>query len=156
MPIGIDTQIINLKELERSFKKDVRKIQRELTKEAGAIGRNLDTEIRALVRSDLLSHGYSSNGIDHILEGIRVDQYTGKGVRIYTRIRVTLKGGGWANAHLGEHHPRYTKEGIPQYTGTLKPDKLNLDLYADRTAPKLQEIAERITKKILELKQPGV
>ena len=156
MPVGIDMQITNLKALERAWKKDVKKIQRELTKEAGFIGGSLDREIRGLVRSELLSYGYSSNGIDRILDGIRVLQYAGKGIRIYSRVKVTLQGGGWANVHLGAHTDRTKKNTSGASTGRLKPDRLNLDVYVDRTAPKFKEIAERITKRVLELKTPGL
>ena len=109
MPVQLQQEIINLKALERSFKKDVRKIQRLLNKEAEGVGRDLDQQIRALVRADLLSHGYSSNGIDEILGGIRVYQYKGTRNNVYSRIKVTLLGGGWANAHLGRHTDRTKK-----------------------------------------------
>ena len=153
MPVDLDMQITNLKELEREFKKDVRSIQRELTKETGKIARNLDKEIKNLVRAEMLSYGYKPSGVEEMLKGIRVYHIKGRGVNIYARIKVTFLGAGnWVNAHLGEHKERYTETGIPSYRGKLKPEALDLDGYVDREAPRLQEIAERITKRILELK----
>ena len=134
----------------------MRKIQRLLNKEAEGVGRDLDQQIRALVRADLLSHGYSSNSIDEILGGIRVYQYKGTRNNVYSRIKVTLLGGGWANVHLGRHTDRTKKNTTGASTGRLKPEALNLDVYVGRTAPKFQEIAERITKRVLELKTPGL
>lgn len=155
MPVDIDMQITNLKEIEAAFKKDVRSIQRELTKETGKIARDIEKEIKTLVRADMLSHGYKSDGVDEMLSGIRVYHIKGRGVNIYARIKVIFLGAGnWVNAHLGEHTDR-SQYSTGKSTGRLKPNALNLDVYVDREAPKLQEVAERIAKRILELKGPG-
>ena len=151
---GLDIQISNLKDLERAFVKDVRSIQRELTTSTRKVARDLEKEIRTLVRAEMLSYGYKPEGVEEMLTGIRVYHIRGKGKRIYARIKVIFLGAGdWVNAHLGEHTNR-TQYSTGRSTGRLKPNKLNLDVYVDRESPKLKEIAERIMKRILELKGP--
>ena len=153
MPVGLDIQLSNLKSLERAWKKDIRTIQHVLDREAEGVGKMLERDVKNLVRADLLSHGYGSDIIDEILDGITVLQYKAKGARLYARIKVTLVGGGWANAHLGEHTDREQRT-TGKSTGRLKPDKLNLDVFLDRTAPQFAEAVEKIAARILDLKQP--
>ena len=149
MPVSLDQEVINLKQLEREFKKSVRAINRDLQKEFIAYGKDLTREVYAIVRADLRSHGYSSETTERVLDGIRIRVYKGKGINVYARAEINAHSQGISNIFLGEHKERFTDAG--EYRGKLKPERLDLNFIANRDQPKIQAIAERITKRVLEL-----
>lgn len=144
MPAVLNIRGVNIKAIEDAYKKDITEIQVQMKREALKLAKRMERDIRNLVKVDLLSHGYQ--GIESILDGIQVKEYTGRGNKIYVRVRVSLTG--LAKIHLGQHRERFHHSG--KSTGTLKPSRLNLDAYLDREAPKLQALTERITAKILD------
>lgn len=150
MPVLLEQRVVNLKELEREFNKTVPAINRALNSEFLSYSKRVTLEIQSIVRNDLLKYNYSGNAIDKILKGLSVKTSTSKGNKVFARVTISVNGR-LARIHLGEHKERFTQDGLSR--GTLKPDRLNLANICRRDEPKIQEIAERVTKKVLELKR---